>query len=215
MFERFTRDARAVVHLAVSSNETGERRDGTVDSVTLLLALAWLDTGEDSGAAGRVLHDAGLTRARLESAAATVDRPGRPAAVGTLSVDASTTPTPGATPATDLDPEALASLGIDLDAMRARAEEVFGPGALDVPVLAENRRGRTRRARFTPDAKKALELALREAVRLHDRQITSAHLLLGVLRDSDSPAVRTLTAAGADVDALRASAEAPRTADAA
>ncbi|GMA22609.1 hypothetical protein GCM10025864_03680 [Luteimicrobium album] len=93
---------------------------------------------------------------------------------------------------------------------------MFGPGALDVPTLGEARRpGRVRRARFTPDAKKSLELALREAVRLHDRQITSAHLLLGLLRDPSSPAARTLAAAGADLGALRASAESSRRTDAA
>ncbi|MFC8733754.1 Clp protease N-terminal domain-containing protein [Luteimicrobium sp. NPDC057192] len=193
MFERFTKDARSVVNLAVGDGEA----TGTVDSVSLLLALAWQDPG-DGGAAAAVLRDAGLDRARLEAAAATVDRPDRPTA------DVSDGPG-SADP--DLDAEALASLGIDLDAIRARADDVFGPGALDTPVVAEGRRGRGRRPRFSPDAKKTLELALREAVRLRDRQITSAHLLLGVLRDPASPAARTLVAAGADLPALRASAE--------
>ncbi len=199
MFERFTRDARSVVSLAVGDGEAS----GTVDSVSLLLALAWLDPGHDGGTAGRVLRDAGLDRDRLEAAAATVDRPGRPA---TPSPHDAASTGQGAS-AGDLDGAALASLGVDLDAIRARADEVFGPGALDTPVVAEGRRGRSGRPRFTPDAKKALELALREAVRLHDRQITSAHLLLGLLRDPAAPAARTLVAAGADVASLRASAE--------
>ncbi|MGC5167099.1 Clp protease N-terminal domain-containing protein [Luteimicrobium sp. DT211] len=202
MFERFTKDARSVVNLAVGDAEGS----GTVDSVSLLLALAWQDAAHDGATAARVLHDAGLDRARLEAAAATVDRPGRP-----------TTPAPDGPSAADpgLDPAALAAVGIDLDAMRARADDVFGPGALDTPVAAEGRRGHSRRPRFSADAKKTLELALREAVRLHDRRITSAHLLLGVLRDPSSPAGRTLTAAGADLAALRASAEQTRDAEAA
>ncbi|HWK91775.1 MAG TPA: Clp protease N-terminal domain-containing protein [Luteimicrobium sp.] len=202
MFERFTKDARSVVNLAVGDGEG----TGTVDSVSLLLALAWPDPAVDGGAAARVLQDAGLDRARLEAAAATVDRPDRPAAARSDGSDP-------ADPA--LDAEALAWLGVDLDAIRARADEVFGPGALDTPVVAEGRRGRSRRPRFSSDAKKTLELALREAVRLHDRQITSAHLLLGVLRDPASPAARTLVAAGADLSALRASAERTRDAEAA
>jgi hypothetical protein len=202
MFERFTKDARSVVSLAVGDGEA----TGTVDSVSLLLALAWQDPTHDAGAGALTLRDAGLDRARLEAAAATVDRPDRP-----------TPPAPdGSGPADPvLDPAALASLGIDLDAIRARADDVFGPGALDTPVVAEGRRGRSRRPRFSSDAKKVLELALREAVRLHDRQITSAHLLLGVLRDPRSPSGRTLPAAGADLAALRASAERARAADAA
>jgi len=209
MFERFTRDARSVVSLAVGDGESS----GTVDSVSLLLALAWLDPARDGGAAARVLHDAGLDRARLEAAAATVDRPDRPAVPGPG--DGTSTGAGGSAGEPELDAAALASLGIDLDAIRARADEVFGPGALDTPVVTEGRRGRSRRPRFSPDAKKTLELALREAVRLHDRQITSAHLLLGVLRDPASPAARTLVAAGADLAALRASAESTRDADAA
>ncbi len=202
MFERFTKDARSVVNLAVGDGEA----TGTVDSVSLLLALAWQDPARDGGTAARILRDAGLDRARLEAAATSVDRPDRP------TTDASDGP---GTAGPDLDAEALASLGVDLDAIRARADEVFGPGALDTPVVAEGRRGRSRRPRFSADAKKTLELALREAVRLHDRQITSAHLLLGILRDPASPAARTLVAAGADLSALRASAEQTRDAEAA
>ena len=35
---------------------------------------------------------------------------------------------------------------------------------------------------FTPDAKKALELALREAIRLKQKRIHTGHLMLGILR---------------------------------
>lgn len=214
MFERFTRDARTAVHLAV---EDGGRHGGTVDSTALLLALSWPSADADAGRAGAVLRAAGLDRTRLEAAAATVAPSPGATAPGT------TEPSPAAQAAApsgprtdpDLDADALAALGIDLDAIRARADEVFGPGSLDVPTPSERRRARAVRGRLTPDAKKVLELALREAVRLHDREITSAHLLLGVLRDTGSPACRTLVAAGADLDTLRGAAEAARAADAA
>jgi ATP-dependent Clp protease ATP-binding subunit ClpA len=107
--------------------------------------------------------------------------------------------------ATDtLDAEALASLGIDLDAVRERTDEVFGPGALERAA----RRDKRRRSRypFTPDARKALELSLREAVRLKTKTIGSRHLMLGILR-ADSPGGRVVDQAGADLVALRTALE--------
>ena len=100
-----------------------------------------------------------------------------------------------------LDGEALAALGIDLDAVRRQADAVFGADALE-------RAGRTPRGHipFTPDAKKALELALREAVRLKQKSIHSAHLLLGILR-ADNPGKAVLLADGVDTDALRTALE--------
>ena len=95
----------------------------------------------------------------------------------------------------DLDAEALASVGFDLTAVRANADVLFGPGALD----------RARRSPskghlpFTADAKRTLELALREAVRLRTNRIDGAMLLLGTLRGTESPAERTLSRALAHV----------------
>jgi len=99
---------------------------------------------------------------------------------------------------TTLDGEALATLGIDLDEIRRRVEASFGPGALD--------RGRPSRGGhmpLTPESKKALELALREAVRLGDRHIGEEHLLLGLLRDDGTGAAGMLRRAGADIARLR------------
>ena len=45
---------------------------------------------------------------------------------------------------------------------------------------------------FSPDAKKVLELALREAIRSRDRRIGTEHILLGILRDTRSPGARIL-----------------------
>ena len=106
-----------------------------------------------------------------------------------------------------LDAEALASVGIDLDAVRASADAVFGEGALDrvgrAPVKGH--------LPFTADAKKTLELALREAVRLRTNRIDGAMLLLGTVRATGSPAELTLSRALAEVgsspSALRAAVE--------
>lgn len=76
--------------------------------------------------------------------------------------------------------EALATLGIDLDEVRRQAEEAFGPGALDRTRAAQGG-WRGGHIPFEKPAKKALELALREAIRLGDRHIGTEHLLLGLL----------------------------------
>ncbi|MBW0106497.1 Clp protease N-terminal domain-containing protein [Pseudonocardia sp. KRD291] len=78
------------------------------------------------------------------------------------------------------DAEALASLGIDLDEVRRRVDESFGPGALERTRAARGRR-RPGHIPFDRSAKKALELALREAIRLGHRHIGTEHLLLGLL----------------------------------
>lgn len=98
-----------------------------------------------------------------------------------------------------LDAGALATLGIDLGAVRDRVEASFGPGA-----LARGRRtgGRTP---FTPGAKKALELTLREAVADGAGEIRAEHLLLGVLREGDGLGARLLAAHGVTAGRLRGS----------
>ena len=74
--------------------------------------------------------------------------------------------------------EALSAIGIDLEEVRRRAEASFGPGALE----RGRGRGGNDSPRFTPQAKKALELGLREALALGDDYIGTEHVLLGVLR---------------------------------
>ena len=98
-------------------------------------------------------------------------------------------------------------MGIDLEAVRASADAVFGKDALDragrAPVKGH--------IPFTADAKKALELALREAVRLRTNRIDGAMLLLGTLRGTGSPAElvlsRALAEAGSSPSALRLAVE--------
>lgn len=100
----------------------------------------------------------------------------------------------------DLDPQALASLGIDLDEVRQRVERTFGEGALDP---AERRRERRGHIPFSKGAKKSLELALREAINLRSRGIDCEHILLGVLGDVGSLAHRLLESFAIDPIRLR------------
>lgn len=99
------------------------------------------------------------------------------------------------------DAEALATLGIDLAEVRRAAEESFGPGALD---RTDPRRGRwfAGHIPFEKASKKALELALREAVRLGDGHIGTEHLVLGLLHP-DHPASRILDGYGITLAGMR------------
>lgn len=99
---------------------------------------------------------------------------------------------------------ALRTIGIDLDVVRATVEETFGPGALERPRCKSRRRRLARGyVPFTPRAKKVLELSLREALRLNHQWIGSEHILLGLLREDDSTAMRVLASCGVSADVLR------------
>ncbi|MEU9076465.1 Clp protease N-terminal domain-containing protein [Kitasatospora sp. NPDC048538] len=114
------------------------------------------------------------------------------------------------------DAEALASIGVDLDAVRAAVESEFGEGALDVPAGdGPRRRGwfraaesRPARARFSARARKVLELSLRESLRLKSGQIAVGHLLLGVLREGEGFGARVIVDHGLDPRAVRRAVEA-------
>jgi len=147
-----------------------------IDGRHLLVALA-----EGAGPARTALSDGGVDVAELVRRARTAVEAG----------DA-------------LDPGALAAVGIDLDEVTRRTEATFGEGALS--RAGRVLRGRRKHIPFTPDAKKSLELALREAVRLGAREIHGGHLLLGLTR-GESPARRLLSDGGADVERVRHLAE--------
>jgi ATP-dependent Clp protease ATP-binding subunit ClpA len=185
MFERFTEQARHVVK--VSRDEAAALHHRYIGTEHLLLAM--LD--KDSGLAYTVLTGAGVThervRAEIEAQIGT----------GRLGED---------------DAEALQAIGIDLPAVRAKIEELFGAGALD-PPSPEPKRGLLRRRRppvpggrtpFTLRSKKVLELSLREALHLKHNYIGSEHMLLGLLREGDGLAAKILTDEGQSLDDLRA-----------
>lgn len=81
--------------------------------------------------------------------------------------------------------DALSSVGISLEEVRREAGDAF-----DVSIPDD------RRISFSPRAKKVLERALREAVRLRDNHIGTEHILLGILRNEDGTAVRMLARLG-------------------
>lgn len=102
-------------------------------------------------------------------------------------------------PTETLDAEALATVGVDLDAVRAQAEATFGPGALD-GTRTPQRRGHLP---LDASAKKTLEVALREALRFKQRRIDSGHLLFACARLEDTRAHDVLTRLGVTPQALR------------
>ncbi|WP_433383157.1 Clp protease N-terminal domain-containing protein [Actinoplanes sp. CA-142083] len=86
-----------------------------------------------------------------------------------------------------------AVVGLSAEQVRARIEETVGrgqePASGHIP--------------FTPLVKKALEQSMRESMQIGDGMIDAEHLLLGVLRQADSVAVRVVTELGADPEEIR------------
>ncbi|WP_405777244.1 Clp protease N-terminal domain-containing protein [Streptomyces sp. NBC_00859] len=152
MFERFTQGARDVVSGAVGyAGGAGEPR---ITEEHLLMAL--LDARGTK--ASFVLASLGATgwRERLAAALAEARRRG-----GMSQADA----------------VALAGLGIDVDEIVDRIEEVHGRGAL----AAERSGVRTVRRPLTPGAKDTLRIALRTAATRRERHLGDEHLLLALI----------------------------------
>jgi ATP-dependent Clp protease ATP-binding subunit ClpA len=195
MFERFTAEARAlVVGAQEQARALGHHHIGTEH---LLLSLIAADDPTSA-----LLLERGFTfdgvRATIEQY---VDRPLK-----------------GLTPR---DAEALRAIGIDLDEVRRRLEENFGPDPLARPPeeparrwfgLRRSRRGPTgpppAHIPFTPRAKKVLELSLREALRLKHRSIGTEHILLGLIREGEGLAALILVRDKVDLAELRGAVEA-------
>jgi hypothetical protein len=119
----------------------------------------------------------------------------------------------------DLDRGALATVGIDVSAVRASAEASFGPEALsqaaraahqqaDVPRWSPRRRsGAWRDGVFLPHGPgvvESLENARREAQARHAPQIGVEHLALGLLAVADGLVTPVLAAVGVSAPVLRA-----------
>ena len=87
--------------------------------------------------------------------------------------------------------DALTSVGISLEEVRREAGDAF-----DMSIPED------RRIPFSLRAKKALERALREAVRLGEKRLGAEHVLLGILRYEDGSAVRILARLGVSPEML-------------
>jgi Clp amino terminal domain, pathogenicity island component len=139
MFERFTDSAR---HLVVQAQHEARRLGHNyIGCEHLLLAAAGL--AEPAGAA---LRDQGITPERVEAEIVRTVGRGQAADPDGRAAD----PTGRGDPLHGLDREALASIGIDLDVVRARLEAAFGPDALDRAVLAHRRAAQASRPRRRP-----------------------------------------------------------------
>ena len=163
----------------------------------ILLALA--EAGTPAGAA---LREHGLTPARVEAELA------RLAGAGLFG---------------DLDRAALASAGIDVDAVRAQAEATFGPQALRQANQSVHRgplisRWNPRRVRisgaerdgvFLPhsrSAEQALQHARQEAAARHAPEVSTGHLALGLIA-ADGLVPPVLAALGVSGPTLRTAIE--------
>jgi ATP-dependent Clp protease ATP-binding subunit ClpC len=89
---------------------------------------------------------------------------------------------------------ALTSMGIDLDEMRQAVQDSIGRGAEPAPESGH--------IPFTPQAKKVLELSLRESTELGHTHIGTEHILLALVREEGGAAL-LLAAAGVDLDRAR------------
>ena len=193
MFERFTKPARSVVIGAQSqARRLGHRRIGTEH---LLLALL-----SDGAGAADLLHAAGVTEQQVDAA---IERE-----LASAGEELS-----------DEDAAALRAIGVDLDEVKSRLEEHFGPVPLAPPPEPEKTwfglrrryvaRGERRGGHipFSARAKKVLELSLREALRLKHNVIGPEHILLGLLRENGGLGAKILAEADVDFAELRRRAE--------
>jgi ATP-dependent Clp protease ATP-binding subunit ClpA len=176
VFPRLTEEARACI--AAAQEEARELGHSDIGTEHILIAPA----ADERGAGGAALRTLGLSAGDIRD---DVER-----IVGVCGLDG----------------DALASIGIDLDEVRRRAEETFGPGALDAPGGCRE----SDRTPFTPRSKKSLELALREAQARGDNLIGSDHLLLGVARVEEGVGARILAEHGLQRHELEAAIDRAR-----
>jgi ATP-dependent Clp protease ATP-binding subunit ClpA len=162
MFERFTKDARSVVKGAFEYVEGG---GGGQVVVPEHLLLALLDREGSRGSFA--LAALGLGE-RRESVRQALGAARRRAGLSQAETDA------------------LAGLGIDVEEIVARVEEVHGVGA-----MAGDRKSRawwSGRASFGRGAKDVLERSLRVALAQRDRHIGDEHILLALTMRPGVPA---------------------------
>ena len=87
----------------------------------------------------------------------------------------------------------LRVLGVDLDEAREQVESIVGYGE----------EGTGAQAPFTPRTRKVLQLALREALQLGHDHVSTEHVLLGLVRESEGVVARVLLDLDVSPDAVR------------
>lgn len=91
--------------------------------------------------------------------------------------------------------QALLGMGVDLEAVRARVEFIIGHGEHE---------GEEGEVPLTRRAKKVIELAVDEAIRLDHVSLGTEHLLLGLIREGDGLGAHVLRELGVDLRTARA-----------
>ena len=89
----------------------------------------------------------------------------------------------------------LESLGISPEMVRRQIEEITGQGQAQEPSGGYTQ--------YTLRAKKALDLARREALQLGHHHIGTEHILLSLIREGEGPAAQALLELGADLSLVR------------
>jgi ATP-dependent Clp protease ATP-binding subunit ClpC len=109
--------------------------------------------------------------------------------------------------------EALSSLGVTLEDARGESEAMFSGALASIGISLEDihreagdafdlRIPDKRRIPFAPGTKKVLERAVRTAARLGDNYLGTEHILLAILENEDSTAVRILARLGVSPETL-------------
>ncbi|HWR09186.1 ATP-dependent Clp protease ATP-binding subunit [Sporomusa sp.] len=88
--------------------------------------------------------------------------------------------------------KALASLNLDVESVRAQIESILGQGQDQSTDIG-----------YTPRAKKIIELAMEEALRLGHNYVGTEHILLGLVREGEGIAAQVLSGMGVDVNLMR------------
>lgn len=164
MFERFTEEARRI--LVRAQDEARALGHPWLGTEHFLLALL----EEERGPATSTLRDLGVSREKIMEDFAGIVGPCK-------------SPIPPA-----LDSTALASIGIDLQEIRRRVEEAFGPGALEGTRAWRERD----RLSLTPRSKRLLDRALREALRMGEKRVGPEHVLMAICQVPESLGARLI-----------------------
>ena len=172
MFEKFTQDARLAV--VEAQIRARETNSDEIDTPHLLAGMVKAELGDGAQLLGRL----GVS---LDDISAELERIRRRGGVS------------------DADVQALTEFGIDVDQIVERVEQTHGPGALAAGKLRSSRRGHIP---FTAQAKRTLELSLREAMRLGDNHIGQEHILLALMQQPGAVA-DLLARRGADYQTLQ------------
>ncbi|MCI6284113.1 ATP-dependent Clp protease ATP-binding subunit [Selenomonas sp.] len=89
--------------------------------------------------------------------------------------------------------KALGSVGLDFQAVRQQVEN----------VIEQEEQYPSDNPYYTPMAKHAMEMSVREAQRLGHSYVGTEHILLGLLHDEDNAGARVIESMGVDLDDLK------------